>query len=74
MNAVCHGQLYHTRMAKAFNKKVQARQFKLRQLVLKHIFLHQNKAKEKFAPNWQGPYVVHRVLTGGTLILVEMDG
>nr|XP_033517704.1 uncharacterized protein LOC117281954 [Nicotiana tomentosiformis] len=28
----------------------------------------------KFAPNWQGPYVVHLVLSGEALILAEMDG
>ncbi|XP_070054606.1 uncharacterized protein [Nicotiana tomentosiformis] len=33
-----------------------------------------DKAKRKFSPNWQGPYMVHRVLTGGALILVEIDG
>ncbi|XP_059291526.1 uncharacterized protein LOC132045014 [Lycium ferocissimum] len=33
-----------------------------------------DEAKGKFAPNWQGPYVVHRVLSGGALILGEMDG
>ncbi|XP_055830860.1 uncharacterized protein LOC129899885 [Solanum dulcamara] len=74
MNAVCHGQLYQHRMAKAFNKKIRLRQFKSGQLVLKRIFPHQDEAKGKFAPNWQGPYVVHIVLTGGALILAEMDG
>ncbi|KAK4349173.1 hypothetical protein RND71_031928 [Anisodus tanguticus] len=62
------------RMAKAFNRKVKPRTFKPGQLVLKRIFPHQNEAKGKFAPNWQGPYMVHRVLTGGALILAEMDG
>ncbi|XP_070042544.1 uncharacterized protein [Nicotiana tomentosiformis] len=33
-----------------------------------------DEAKGKFSPNWQGPYMVHRVLIGGALILVEMDG
>ncbi|XP_070054203.1 uncharacterized protein [Nicotiana tomentosiformis] len=33
-----------------------------------------DKAKGKFSPNWQGPYMVHRVLTGGVLGLAEMDG
>ncbi|XP_070057186.1 uncharacterized protein [Nicotiana tomentosiformis] len=74
MNAVCHGQLYQNRMAGAFNKKVRPRQFKPGQLVLKRIFPHQDEAKGKFSPNWQGPYMVHQVLTGGALILAEMDG
>ncbi|XP_055819392.1 uncharacterized protein LOC129888443 [Solanum dulcamara] len=74
MDAVCHGQLYQNRMAKAFNKKVKPRQFTPGQLVLKKIFPHQGEAKGKFAPNWQGPYMVHRVLSGGAVILAEMDG
>ncbi|XP_049364543.1 uncharacterized protein LOC125829352 [Solanum verrucosum] len=30
--------------------------------------------KGKFAPNWQGPYMVCKVLSGGALVLSEMDG
>ncbi|XP_070040072.1 uncharacterized protein [Nicotiana tomentosiformis] len=36
--------------------------------------MNTDKAKGKFSPNWQGPYMIHRVLTEGALILVEMDG
>ncbi|XP_070005993.1 uncharacterized protein [Nicotiana sylvestris] len=74
MNAVCHGQLYQNRMARAFNKRVKPKQFAPGQLVLKKIFSHQDEAKGKFSPNWQGPYMVHWVLIGGALILAEMDG
>ncbi|XP_070004197.1 uncharacterized protein [Nicotiana sylvestris] len=74
MNAVCHGQLYQNKMSKAFNKRVKPRQFSPGQLVLKKIFPHQDEAKRKFSPNWQGPYMVHRVLIGGALILAEMNG
>ncbi|XP_075101805.1 uncharacterized protein LOC142177233 [Nicotiana tabacum] len=58
MDAVCHGQLYQNRMTSTFNKRVKPRQFMPRQLVLKKIFPHQEEAKEKFALNWKGPYVV----------------
>ncbi|XP_060210687.1 uncharacterized protein LOC132637643 [Lycium barbarum] len=74
MDAVCHGQLYQNRMSKAFNKRVRPRKFEPGQLVLKRIFPHQDEAKGKFAPNWRGPYVVHRVLLGGAMILAEIDG
>ncbi|XP_070023224.1 uncharacterized protein [Nicotiana sylvestris] len=74
MNVVCHGQLYQNRMSRDFNKRVKPRQFILGQLVLMKIFPHQDEAKGKFSPNWQGPYMVHRVLTRGALILTEMDG
>ncbi|XP_070029375.1 uncharacterized protein [Nicotiana sylvestris] len=74
INAVCHGQLYKNRMSRAFNKRVKPRQFTTGQLVLKKIFPHQDEAKGKFSPRWHGPYIVHRFLTGGALILAEMDG
>ncbi|XP_075083477.1 uncharacterized protein LOC142167218 [Nicotiana tabacum] len=74
MDAVCHDRLYQNRMASAFNKKVICRQFTLGQLVLMKIFPHQEEIKGKSAPNWQDPYVVHRTLSGGALILVGMDG
>ncbi|XP_070046922.1 uncharacterized protein [Nicotiana tomentosiformis] len=74
MDAVYHGQLYRNKMAGAFNKRVKPRQFTSGQLVLEKISPHQEEAKGKFAPNWQGPYIVHRALSGGALILAEMDG
>ncbi|XP_016566928.1 uncharacterized protein K02A2.6-like [Capsicum annuum] len=74
LDAVYHGQLYQNKMIKVFNKKVKPRRFTLGQLVLKKIFSHQVEVKGKFAPNWQGPYIVHRALSGGTVILAEMDG
>ncbi|XP_049361146.1 uncharacterized protein LOC125825893 [Solanum verrucosum] len=74
MVAVCHGQLYRQRMIRAFHKKVRVRMFEVGQLVLKRIFPHQDEYKGKFAPNWQGPYMVRKVLSGGALILSEMDG
>ncbi|XP_070004996.1 uncharacterized protein [Nicotiana sylvestris] len=74
VNAVCHGQFYQNRMSRAFNKRVKPRQLALRQLVLKKIFPHQDEAKGIFSPNWKGPYIIHRVLIGGVLILAEMDG
>lgn len=58
----------------ALSKEVKLRQFKPGKLVLKHIFLHQNKANEKFTPNWKGRNIVHQVLTGETLILAKIDG
>ncbi|XP_070003719.1 uncharacterized protein [Nicotiana sylvestris] len=74
MNAVCHSQLYQNRISRAFNKRDKPKQFAPGQLVLKKVFPYQDEAKGKFSPNWQGPYMVHRVLTRGTLILTKMDG
>ena len=72
MSVLCHGQLYQQRMIRAFNKKVRVRTFEVGQLVLKRIFPHQEEYKGKFAPNWQGLYVFHKVLSRGDLVLAEM--
>ncbi|XP_055824644.1 uncharacterized protein LOC129893175 [Solanum dulcamara] len=74
MTDICHGQLYYQRMSCAFNKRVRPRMFEVGQLALKHIFPHQDEYKGKFAPNWQGQYMVLKVLFGDALILSEMDG
>ncbi|XP_060170456.1 uncharacterized protein LOC132601378 [Lycium barbarum] len=74
MIAVFHGQLYQKRMARAFNKHVRTRVFQIGQLVLKRIFPNQEEYKGNFAPNWQGPYMVRKVLSGGAVVLAEMDG
>ncbi|XP_060211865.1 uncharacterized protein LOC132639441 [Lycium barbarum] len=71
---VCHGQLYWQRIERAFNKRVRTRLFQIGQLVLKWIFSHQDEYKGKVASNWQGPYVVRKVLSGGAVVLAEMDG
>nr|XP_027095987.1 uncharacterized protein LOC113715883 [Coffea arabica] len=73
-NAICHGQCYQKRVARAYNKKVHRRAFEEGDKVLKRILSMQDEAKGKFAPNWQGPFVIQKVLPGGALILAEMDG
>ena len=73
MVVVCHDKLYRRRMICAFHKRVRPRTFEVGQLVLKRIFPHQDEYRGKFAPNWQGLYMVHKVLSGGALVLPEMD-
>ncbi|XP_069144502.1 uncharacterized protein [Solanum lycopersicum] len=74
MVAVFHGQLYRQKITRAFHKRVRARNFEVGQLVLKRIFPHQDEHKGKFVPNWKGSYMVPKVLSGGALVLSEMDG
>ncbi|XP_059290142.1 uncharacterized protein LOC132043697 [Lycium ferocissimum] len=71
--AVCHRQLYRQRMSRAFNKQVRARLFQIGQLVLMRVFPHQEEYQGKFTPNWQGPYMDKKVLSGG-VDLAKMDG
>ncbi|XP_027184085.1 uncharacterized protein K02A2.6-like [Coffea eugenioides] len=51
LNAVCHGQCYQQRTARAYNKKVKSRLFEVGDKVLKRILPMQEEAKGKFAPN-----------------------
>ncbi|XP_069150619.1 uncharacterized protein [Solanum lycopersicum] len=50
-------------------KRVRAKKFEVGQLVFKRIFPHQHENKGKSAPNWKGPYMVRKVLSGGALVL-----
>ena len=43
-------------------------------LVLKQILPMQEEAKGKFSPNYQSPFIITKVLSGGVVILSEMDG
>ncbi|XP_055824446.1 uncharacterized protein LOC129892969 [Solanum dulcamara] len=74
ITVVYHGQLYQQRMIRAFNNRVRPKTFEVGQLVLKRIFPHQDLYKGKFAPNWQRPYMVRKVLFRGALISSKMDG
>ena len=71
---MCHGQLYQRRMARAYNKKVHPRNFEVGRLVLRHILPHQVEAKGKFFSNWQGPFIVKKVLPNGALYLTDAEG
>ncbi|XP_060182413.1 uncharacterized protein LOC132612087 [Lycium barbarum] len=73
LTAVCFGQLYQQRMAHTYNKKVRPRHFEVGQLVVKRILPHQEEARGKFAPNWQGPYVIKQVLSKGDLQLSDIE-
>jgi hypothetical protein len=74
MAAVYHSQCYQRRIARSFNKKVRTREFREGDLVLKKILSIQDEAKGKFSPNYQGPFIIKKVLSGGALLLTEMDG
>jgi len=74
MTALCHGQLYQTRIKQAFDKKVRPREFKEGDLVVKSIKSFQPDLRGKWSPNYEGPYMVKRAFSGGALILTTMDG
>ena len=72
--AICHHQLYQNRMAKAYDKKVRPRVFQEGDLVLKKLLSLSGEDRSKWAPNYEGPYVVRKAFSGGALKLSRMDG
>ena len=41
--------------------------------MLKRIPQNKQDPREKWSPNWEGPYVVKKAFSRGALILTEMD-
>ena len=60
-------------MAKAYDKKVRLRVFWERYLVLRKILPIFGEDQSKWAPNYEGPYVVNKAYSGGALLLTRMD-
>ncbi|XP_073259793.1 uncharacterized protein [Populus alba] len=65
--AICHHQLYQKRMAKAYDKKVRPRMLQEGDLVLKKLLSSPGEDRSKWAPNYEGPYVVKKAFSGGAL-------
>ncbi|KAL4280265.1 hypothetical protein GQ457_03G011170 [Hibiscus cannabinus] len=74
LRAICHGQMYQKRMIRAHDKKVRPREFREGDLVLRKALPNLKDTRGKWAPNWEGPYIVTKAFSGGALILAEMDG
>ena len=42
--------------------------------MLKRIPQNRQDPREKWSPNWKGPYVMKKTFSEGALIVTEMDG
>ena len=74
LTAMSHGRLYQQRIKNAFDKKVHPRKFNEGDLVLKKMSHAVKENRGKWAPNYEGPFMVKRAFSGGALILTHMDG
>ena len=62
-------------MKKTLDKKVRLWNFQAGDLVLKRILPPNNiDARGKWAPNYEGPYIMKNLFSGSALILDTMDG
>ena len=68
-----HGQIYQSRVKNAFDKRVCPRKFNVGDLVLKKVSQVQKDHRGKWAPNYEGPFVVKKAFSGGALLLMNMD-
>uniref|UniRef100_A0A2N9H5R7 Uncharacterized protein n=1 Tax=Fagus sylvatica TaxID=28930 RepID=A0A2N9H5R7_FAGSY len=64
----------HGRIERAYNKKARPRTFQPGDLVLKKRNMALSDPRGKFAPSYEGPYVVKKAFSGGAIILADMDG
>ena len=74
MTVMCHGQLYHRRIDRAFNNKVRPKVFEEGSLVLKKRNQAMPDHRGKFSLTYEGPYMVKKAFSRGALILANMDG
>ena len=57
---------YQRKTARYYNQKVKPRSYKLGDLVLKKLMpARKNPAHGKLGPNWEGPYIISRVVRPG---------
>ena len=69
MVAMSRKHLYQRWVKNAFNKKVRPCKFKEGDVVLKKVSQAQKDNREKWAPNYEGPFIVKKAFSGGALVL-----
>ncbi|PKI67587.1 hypothetical protein CRG98_012010 [Punica granatum] len=74
LKALCHGQCYQQRMARAFNAKVRHREFNPGDLILRKVLHVTPDSQGKFSYKYNGPFVVKETFSEGAIILSDMDG
>lgn len=72
--AICQGQLYQQCINRAHDKKVFPCNLKVGDLLLRKILLIHTDPRGKWTPNYEGPYILRKVFSGGALILATWDG
>ena len=74
MSALFHTQIYQRRIARAFNKKVKPEKIKAGDMVLKQSKAIVFDPRDKFRPNWEGPYLVRTVLPKRAAKISDLEG
>ena len=73
MRALYQTQLYQKRIARAFNKKVRPNKIKEGDLVLKQSRPLAIDPRGKFRPNWEGLFLVKKILRNRATRLTDLE-
>ena len=66
---------YHRKTTRYYDRKVRPKSYKLGDLVLKKLLLSRKDLTHgKLGPNWEGPYIVSRVVRPGNYELRTKEG
>ena len=68
-----HGRLYQSWVKNAFDIKVRPHKFNEGDLVLKKVSQAQKDHRGKWAPKFEGPFVMKKAFLGRALVLASMD-
>ena len=68
-----HGRLYQRRVKNAFDKKVHLCKFNEGDLILKKVSQALKDNRGKWAPNYEGPFIIKKAFSEGVLVLASMD-
>lgn len=71
-----HMKAYQKRMSFVYNKKVHPREFQVGEVVLRENLKNQENQehKDKYEPNWLGPYIIAATFGSGTYQLSTLEG
>ncbi|WJZ86133.1 hypothetical protein VitviT2T_005622 [Vitis vinifera] len=73
LRAADHVRAYQRKMTCAFKKRVKSRPLQRADLVLKVIRGLIRDPREKFRPNWSGPYFIRELTLEGAAWLMDLD-
>ena len=66
---------YHRKIARYYDQRVKPRSYKPGDLVLKKLLpARKDPAHGKLGPNWEGPYIVSRIIRPGNYELQTEEG
>ena len=71
--AMSHGRLYQRWVKNTFDKKVRPHKFNEGDLVLKKVSQALKDNRGKWAPNYEGSFIINKAFSGGALVLANMD-